>query len=98
MVDPGNRASSLDQMMLAERPDGARLGTMLALVVGDDQSHLVADVEAVERSVDDAVAVEVDLLAFGGLDEPVALVREQPQDLPWTGASCAFTRPVVSRT
>lgn len=54
MVDRRERDSarlSLDQMVLAGRLDSARLRTVFALVVGDDQPNFLTDTEVLERSI-----------------------------------------------
>jgi hypothetical protein len=43
-----------------------------------DEPHLVADRELIECPADDTIAVEIDFTAVGGRNEPVVLLREQP--------------------
>jgi hypothetical protein len=43
-----------------------------------DEAHLIADRELVERSAHDTIASEIDFTAVGGRNEPVVLLREQP--------------------
>src|SRR5512134_4099917 len=83
MADPIERDSvrlSLDQMMLADRPDGARLRAVFTLAVSDDQPHFLTDIQVLERSVHHAVPVEVDVVALGGLNEAVSVFAGEPHD------------------
>ncbi len=63
--------------MLADKMNGARLGSLVAFAFGDGDANLVADLEFVESDVDDAVAVEINLASVGGLDEAVTLFGEK---------------------
>ena len=100
MADPSERDSaglSLDQMMLADRLDGARLPAVLALAVSNDQPHFLTDIQVLERSVHHAVPVEVDLVAQVSM-KPYPSSRDSRTTVPWTATSCVFTWPVVLRT
>lgn len=64
-------------MVLADKMNGARLGSLVAFAFGDGDANFVADLEFVESDVDDAVAVEINLASVGGLDEAVTLLGEK---------------------
>ena len=53
---------------------------MLALAVNDDQPYFLTDVEVLERSIHDAVPVEVELVALGDQNEALAFFAGQPHD------------------
>jgi len=56
--------------MLTERDHRARLRPFGALGVLRDETHLITNGEAVEVAIGNAVAVEIDLVAVGALDNP----------------------------
>jgi hypothetical protein len=64
-------------MMLADQMDGSRLRAFLALAFGNDEAHLLADLDVAERIADDAVPVEIDLAAVRCLDDAVTVFRKQ---------------------
>lgn len=64
-------------MVLADDVNGARLGTLVAFIFGNGDANFTADLEFVECNIDDAVAVEINLAAVGGLDEAVTLLGEK---------------------
>ena len=53
--------------MLADEPDGARLRALLALLF--DKGNALTGIEFLETAVKNAVAVEINLVSRGGLDE-----------------------------
>ena len=66
--------------MLAERDYCARLRAFCALGMSRDETYLIANRELFERSVHDAVAMEIDLAAVGAQNEAAILRGQEPRD------------------
>jgi len=64
--------------MLAHSRDGACLRSFVAFVLGHDEPHFGTGFELVEAWIGHRVAVEIDLLAFGCLDEAVSTAGDGP--------------------
>ena len=64
--------------MFAWQPDGCGVRAFIPCLFRED--HLVADVEMLEARIEHAVFVKVYLAAIRGLDEAVALPREELAD------------------
>jgi hypothetical protein len=77
-------------MMLADAGDRARLGPPLAFAGGDDEAHLVADMQPGEGAARDAVFVEIDLEPVGQLHEPVAVIAKEFVDASMLRHSVPF--------
>src|SRR5579871_2546811 len=67
--------------MLAHSRHGARLRSVIAFVLGHDEPHFGTGLELVEAWLGHGIAVEIDLLAFRGLDEAVTFLGEKADDL-----------------
>jgi hypothetical protein len=76
--------------MFAERNHGARLWTLSALGVSRDKTHFITHRELVEAAIRDTVAVEVNLVAVGALDEAAILLGNDPRDPPIVGHRVHF--------
>lgn len=67
-------------MVLSDQHDGAGLQALLAFAGTGDEANLIADAEAIKRTLDYAVAVHVDLFSISREDETVALIEEKAHD------------------
>src|ERR1700751_5335028 len=84
--------------MLAERDYCARLRASCALGMSRDETYLVANRELFERSVHDAVAMEIDLAAVGAQNEAAILRGQEPRAPSVVGTACILTSPRPWRT
>jgi hypothetical protein len=73
------------KVMFADRNHGASLRAFCALAMLRDETHLVADGEVGEPAIGDAIAVEIDLGAVRGQDEPAIPIGKQAYDPPVVG-------------
>jgi len=76
--------------MFAERNHGARLRAFGTLGVLRDKTHFIAHRELVEAAIRDTVAVEVNLVAVGALDEAAILLGNEPRDPSMVGHRVHF--------
>ncbi len=72
-------------MVLTEQNHRARLRSFGALGMLRDKPHLVANLKLVEGVIDDAVAMEIDLLAISADDEAAILLAQEASDAPVVG-------------
>jgi hypothetical protein len=62
-------------MMFADQANGAGLLPFLACF--RDKPNIGADLQTVERIVENAVAMEIDFTSIGRLDEPIVFARQE---------------------
>ena len=72
--------SLLQQMMLADFANRARLRAFLPDLL--DEANLGTDRQTIEGIVKNAVAMEIDLAAVGGLDETIIIAGHEFRHAP----------------
>src|SRR3546814_17521744 len=68
-------------MVLPDQLHRRRLGSLVALALGNDVAHLLAFDQLVEVGIDEAVFMEIDLAPVRRLNEAVVLKTIEPGDL-----------------
>src|SRR3546814_16826929 len=68
-------------MVLPDQLHRRRLGSLVALALGNDVAHLLAFDQLVEVGIDEAVFMEIDLAPVRRLNEAVVLKTITPGDL-----------------